>query len=210
METEKPGSKPTSKSSDGDSGKAASGFAALKGNRRIQLRVAVVVGALAVALIAWLATRDSGSSSEPAPTEAAAPRVVDLAELQEAAATLGQPIYWAGPMAGKQLQLTELGEGGVQVLYLPEGVRVGKGAAQSLTIGSYPLPDPTAALKEFAERHGSVVLPTRNGRKVVTSKESPNSVYFSSPDNSVQVEVYDPSSKRAINLALSGQVEPVD
>lgn len=210
METEKPGSKPTSKASDEDSGKAASKFAGLKGNRRIQLRIAVVVGALIVGLIAWLATRDSGSSSEPVSTEAAAPRIVDLAELREAAATLGQPIYWAGPMTGKQLQLTELDEGGVQVLYLPEGVRVGKGEAQSLTVGSYPLPDPTAALKGFAKRPGSVVLPLGNGRKVVTSKESPYSAYFSSPDNSVQVEVYDPTSKRAINLALSGQVEPVD
>jgi hypothetical protein len=64
-------------------------------------------------------------------------------------------------------------------------------------------------LEGFAKRRGSVALPARNGRKVVTSSQAPTSVYFSSPDNSVQVEVYAPSSKRAINLALSGRVEPV-
>ena len=37
MDTEK-SSKPTSKSSDGDSGKAASKFAGLKGNRRIEIQ----------------------------------------------------------------------------------------------------------------------------------------------------------------------------
>jgi hypothetical protein len=206
METEKP----SSKSSNGNSGKATSKFAALKGNRRIQLRIAVIFGALAVGLIAWLATRDSGSSSEPASSETAASRIVDLAELQEAAATLGQPIYWAGSMTGKQLQLNELGEGGVQVLYLPEGVRVGKRAAQSLTIGSYPLPDPTTALKGYAKRHDSVVRSSPERREAVTSKRWPTSVYFTSPENAVQVEVYDPSPKQAMSLALSKRVEPVN
>lgn len=178
-------------------------------NRSRLLRIGVIAIAIVVALIAWLVTRDSGGgSSEPTTAEEAGPRIVTVDELREVAAKLGQPIYWAGPVKGRELELKELGEGGVQVLYLPEGTEAGGGSVKSLTIGSYPLPDPTAALEGFAKRNGSVVFHASNGRKVVTSKQSPTSVYFASPENSVQVEVYDPSSKRALNLALSGQISP--
>jgi hypothetical protein len=178
-------------------------------SRRAQARIAVVAGAVLVGIIAWLVTRDSGGSSEPAPTESSAPRIVTLTELQETQAILGQPIYWAGPIKGKELQLTELSEGGVQVLYLPEGTEAGKASPKSLTIGSYPLHDPTAALEGYAKRKGSRTFHSKDGREVVTSAESPTSAYFVSPENSVQVEVYDPSAKRALGLALSAKVNPV-
>lgn len=177
--------------------------------RRKLLRWGIVSLAVIVGVIAWLATRDNGGgSSEPATAEAGASRIVTVADLREAAATLGQPIYWAGPVAGTELELRELGEEGVQVRYLAEGAEAGTGSVKSLTIGSYPLPDPTAALNGFAKRSGAIVLHASDGRKVVTSKQAPASAYFASPENSVQVEVYDPSPKRAVNLALSGKVQP--
>jgi hypothetical protein len=123
--------------------------------------------------------------------------------------TLGQPIYWAGPVAGKELVLKELGEGrGVQLLYVPEGTEAGRESPKSLTIGSYPLPNPEKALKGFAERPGATVKHASDGGEVVAGAEAPTSAYFSSPDNSVQVEVYDPSAQRAMSLALSGKVQP--
>lgn len=169
--------------------------------------------AIVVALIAWLATRGGDSSSsepEPAPTaEAAPPRIVTVAQLREAAVTLGQPIYWAGPVAGKELELKELGEGGgVQLLYLPKGTAAGEGSPKSLTVGSYPLADPEKALEGFAKRPDSTSHQASDGREVVSSSTAPTSVYFSSADNSVQVEVYDPSPQKAMSLALSGKVEP--
>jgi len=198
--------KPAEKKEAG--GKAAS---AKPSDQRKMLRVGVIALAVVVALIAWLATRGGDDdSSEPATAEAAAPRIVTVDEMREAAANLGQPIYWAGPVKGKELELKELGEGGgVQVLYQPEGTAAGEGAAKVLTVGSYPLPDPAEALEGFAKRPGAIVTQASDGSEVVSSKESPTSVYFTSPDNSVQVEVYDPSSQRAMSLATSGKVEPV-
>jgi hypothetical protein len=35
-------------------------------------------------------------------------------------------------------------------------------------------------------------------------------VYLISPDNTLQIEVYDPSPERAMELALSGQVRPAE
>jgi hypothetical protein len=78
-----------------------------------------------------------------------------------------------------------------------------------LTIGSYPLPDPVAAVDSLAGRKGSVARSSAGGREVVTSAEKPTSVYFASSDGSVQVEVYDPDAKQAMSLALSARVRPV-
>jgi hypothetical protein len=198
--------KPAEKAKPAENKKAG----AKPADRRKLLRIGVIAIAIVVALVAWLATRDSGGgSSEPAKTAAeAAPRIVSVDELREVAVTLGQPIYWAGPVKGKELELKELSEGGVQVLYLPEGTAAGEGSPKSLTIGSYPLPDPEKALEGFAKRDGSSAQTASDGREVVASAESPTSVYFASPDNSVQVEVYDPSPQRAMSLALSGKVQP--
>lgn len=183
----------------------------LSPGRRKLLRWGVIGAAVLVALIAWLTTRGGGSTdSEPAPAGAPTPRIVSEAELKEAAVTLGQPIFWAGPQPGKELELTELGEGGgAQVVYLPEGMAAGEGTGRELTIGSYPLADPKAAVEGYAKRPGSETVQGDGGTVVAISEATPTSAYFAAPDNSVQVEVYDPSSKRALTLAVSGAVKPV-
>ena len=184
--------------------------AAKPARHRNLLRGGVVALAIVVALIAWLATRDGGGDSPSPSAEVTTPRIVSVDELREVAAEIGQPIYWAGSIAGKELELRGLGAGGgVQVLYQPEGAEAGSGSAGSPTIGSYPLADPEHALAGYAGRRGSEVRQTRDGSEVVSSRGSPNSVYLSSPDNSVQVEVYDPSPRRAMSIAVSGRVEPV-
>jgi hypothetical protein len=180
----------------------------LAANRRKLLRGSVVVIAVLAALITWLATKGGGEGSgESASPTAPEARVVSRTELHEAESALGQPIYWAGRVAGMKLELEELAGGGAQVFYVPEGGRASD-PSQLLTVGSYPLPDPAAAVENVAGRPGAIVRHARDGREVVTNEASRTSVYFASPDNSVQVEVYDPSSAQAMSLALSGRVQP--
>ena len=178
-------------------------------DRRRLLRFGVLGLAILIGVIAWVATSGGDdSSSTPEPAEAA-PRIVSEAELAETAASAGQPIYWAGPQAGTELELTEVeGAGGYQVHYLPEGTDPEEAKPGVLTIGSYPLANPAKAVEGFAGRPGAIVRHAKNGLEVVSSQERPTSVYFASPDNSVQVEVYDPSAKKAMSLALSGKVGP--
>lgn len=179
--------------------------------KRRLLRIGIVALAVLVGLIAWVATQsDDGGDSTTAAANGTEARIVDLGELEEFAAAAGHPVYWVGPLAGKELEASETPSGNVQIRYLDEGTEAGGGSAGVLTIGSYPIADPAAAMKGFGERKGSLVRHAADGREVVTSVEKPTSVYFASPDNSVQVEVYDPSYKRAMSLALSEQVQPVD
>jgi len=180
------------------------------GKLRLLLRAGLVSLALVVAIVAWLATRGDdqgrgGGGSQAAPSV----RLVSPAGLAAAGAKLGQPVYWAGPLPGKELELEELAEGGARVAYLPAGEKAGADSSTALTIGSYPLADPEGALREFAARPGAIVRHSKDGTEVVSSREQPTSVYFVGPDKAVQVEVYDPSPRRAMGLALSGQVRPV-
>lgn len=175
------------------------------GNRPRLLRGAVLALALAVGVVAWLATRNDGNA--PAPKPEAEPRIVTTQELGNIAALSGHSVYWAGPMPGTTLEATESADGSVQVRYLEEEAEAGEQPAAFLTVGTYPLPDPARALETFDEQPGSITR-SRNGREVVSNTEKPASVYFADPDNTVQVEVYDPSPKRALSLALSGRVRP--
>jgi len=189
-------------------GKGGSADAA---RRRRMLRLGIIGLAVVVAVVAWLVTRGGDSESEPAePTSAGfEARIVDEGELAEIAAASGHPVYWAGAMDGKVMVATEDKEGNVQVMYVDENAKAAAKKKAALTIGSYPISDPTAAVDGYAERKGAIVEQAPDGRKLVSSEAVPASVYFASPDNSVQVEVYDPSPKRAMSLALSGKVQPV-
>lgn len=166
----------------------------------------MVALAVVVGFIAWLGTREEGGKSV-APARGGS-RIVSAKELSEVAAGAGRPVYWAGSLPGQSLELIEA-SAGPQVRYVPAGTEAGKGSAPSLTIGSYPLPNAAASLKGFAARPGSIVRHGAGGREVVTSAARATSVYFASPDNRIEVEVYDPSAKRAMSLALSRAVRPV-
>lgn len=174
------------------------------------LRVGIVALALLVGVIAWLATRGGDDNTTPAASSSGfEAKIVSSEELEELAASAGHAVYWAGPVSGKEMEASETDEGDFQVRYLDEGTEAGGGGAGVLTIGSYPLPDPIAAVEGFAGRKGSITRSSPDGREVVTSTEKPTSVYFASSDGSVQVEVYDPDAQEAMSLALSAKVRPV-
>lgn len=182
----------------------------LLGNRRA-LRIGIVGLAVVVALIAWVATNGGGDGGESAPAVGGGveAEIVSVGELEEFAASAAHAVYWAGTIPGKEIELSESGSGNVQLRYLDDGTEAGGGGAGVLTIGSYPIADPAGALKGFAERKGAIVRHSPDGREVVASAEKTSSVYFTGEDGSVQVEVYDPSAKRAMSLALSNRVQPV-
>lgn len=182
---------------------------AAQGDRRRILRIGIVALALLVGAIAWVASRGDDEESSPAPAASAVKaKIVSVEELEEFAEDAGHEVYWAGPLPGKVLEVSET-SGNVQIRYLDEGTSAGEGGKAVLTVGSYPLADPAAALKGFGSRKGSLVREAPDGREVVTSLEKPTSVYFTGEGKEVQVEVYDPSYKRAMSLALSDQVRPV-
>lgn len=174
------------------------------------LRGIVIALAIVVGVVAYVATSGGDEEDgEPAATrEAAGARIVSEDELADAAATSETPIYWAGEMAGTQIELTEEGPN-VLVRYLEEDDEVGAARAKRIAIGSYALPNPRKALNTFAKTPGATVTNVEGIGKVVISPAAQKNVYFVDPDDEVQVEVYAPSAKEAIGLVRSGEVQPV-
>ena len=217
----------------GDKGDAASGKAAAektepgskaadkgapeaeKGSRGPwPLRIAVIALALSIAFFVWAVRRgdDDESAPEPPPTPAQAevPRIVDEEELTEVASAVGHDVYWAGSIPDTELEVTESEDGSVLVRYLQDGAAVGEGQTEFLAIGSYPLVDTKKTMEEFAEQPGAIVRQTPDGREVMTTKQRPTNVYFASPDDTLQIEVFDPSPTKAMSLARSGDVQPAN
>ncbi|HEY8082420.1 MAG TPA: hypothetical protein VIE64_02535 [Solirubrobacterales bacterium] len=173
------------------------------------MRIAIVALALVgIGLGVWLASDDDGDGGAEEAVSAAA-KIVSPTELSSIAASSPTPIYWAGERPDTELELTEE-EGNFYLRYLEDGAEPGSDPGGFLTIGSYPLENPRAELDEVAARPTAVVRHAADGRQVVSSEENPNSVYFVSPDNSAQVEIFDPSADVAMDLALSGDIQPAD
>ena len=169
----------------------------------------VIVLALVIGACAWLVVRDVGDDGAQTAPPLGDVSLVDETEYGSVGQNAGHIVYWVGPREGMNVELTKQPEG-VQIRYPDEDLAAGQGSIEALTIGSYPMENARAEIARLATRPDAVVRRSPDGRRVVLSKRRPTSVYFASPDNSVEVEVYDPSPQRALALALSDDVLPME
>jgi hypothetical protein len=151
---------------------------------------------------------------EAAPSKAALvappagrPTAATVAQITALAASLGHPIYWAGPKPGYTYELTETSNGKVYVRYLPAGVKVGDRQADYLTIATYPFPGAYGAVAKTAT--GASTIRLARGGIAVVDTSYPKSIHLAYPGSSYQVEVFDPSPVRVRQVVSSGQVEPL-
>ena len=178
---------------------------------------AIVVAAIVVGVI-LLATSGSSSptstaSSAATPSQAGAAsgttvQAISLAGLRALPASLGHPVYWAGPRAGTTYELTKTPDGRVYVRYLTGGARVGSPLPNFLTIGTYVVPNAAAAVRTAAAQPGAVRVPVSGGFGFY-NRARPTSVYFAYPGSNVQVETYDPSAAVARQLVETGAIKLV-
>jgi hypothetical protein len=159
----------------------------------------VLLAIAAAAAVALSAVRDDGSKAEPA--------AVSQDDLVALAGAEGMPVYWAGPIAGRELELTTSADG-TFVRYLPPGARAGD-ARLALTVATYAVADAFATAEARAKGEGMIARETRNGGLAVWSREQPTSVYVAFAGVPQLVEVYAPDAAEARALALSGRIRPV-
>ena len=173
--------------------------------RRIRLGAALAV-AFALGFGAWLVLRggDERSSGDGPVSAPATP-----AELRALPAQAGHPVYWAGPREGFTYEVTRPTDGNVYIRYLPPGVSAGDKRPAFTTIGTYPRANALRELRQLASQSGAVTIRLRNRGIGVYTRARPESVYIAYPGRGLQIEVYDPSPRKARQLARSGRVTPV-
>ena len=196
-----------------------------RGSKQTSIRIgAVVAVALAAAFGVWLLVGDDDSpSSVPTqtvttgattpstttPADASPPVATSESDLQ-ALAVKGTTVYWAGPAeGGTTLTLLQDPSGSLYVRYLPAGVSVTDPIPPSLVVATYTLKAALAAVKRAAKAPDSVSIAIADGGTAVYSRSKPTNVYFAYPESNSQVEVYDPSPGRALQLVTSGAVTTV-
>jgi hypothetical protein len=164
--------------------------------------VAVVIG---IALLAWLVLGggddDGGQANEP--------QAVSVEDLQEEAGSGQLPVFWAGPQTGTTYEFTETSDGSAYVRYLPEDAEVGDPSPDFLTVATYPLENGYARVLAAAEEEGAETEELPDGGLALVDADRPSSVYVAYEGEPYQVEVYDPSPDRALDLVTSGAVQPV-
>ncbi len=184
--------------------------------RGMVLVLAALVAAAAVAGAVILVTSGSSSPKSTASSAAARPatsggttvQATSLATLRALPATIGHPVYWAGPRAGATYELTTSPDGRVYLRYLTGGASVGSPLPNFLTVGTYVVPNAEAAVRTAAAQPGAVKVPVPGGVGFY-NRARPTSVYFAYPGSNVQVETYDPSPAIARQLVESGAIKPV-
>ena len=148
---------------------------------------------------------DRTSSTRPA-TEG--PVVVSRERLRDLADSVGYPIYWAGPQAGKY-ELTVDANANIFIRYLTGGALAGSRKTTSLTIATYALAKAYELLKSASRQPGATVGHTPDGGLVVAATGSRDNVHIAYPQGDVQVEVYDPHAGRSLELARAGRIVPL-
>jgi hypothetical protein len=176
---------------------------------------AVIALALAAGFVVWLLVRgdDDSSSARTTTQTATVPEIGPVAAtptaLRHLSDEVGHPIYWVGPRPRRTYELTRTSSAGIFIRYLPPGSEVGNRRAEYTIVGTYPVPDALEVLQELSKKTGEKSVSAPGGGLAVYSIDAPNNVYVAYPGSDVQIEVFDPSPKRALRLVTSGRVAPV-
>jgi hypothetical protein len=167
--------------------------------RRAVVAAGAIVAAAAIAVAVWLVFGRGTATRAPAQHPAAA----SAQHLARVARRIGHPIYWIGPRAGYVYELSRTNDGRVYIRYLPSGVHVGSRSPNYLTVGTYPQRHAFATLQATAKAQGVQTTRVAGGGLAFPYKGRPTSVYLAYPGSDYQIEVFDPSPARALQLVSS-------
>lgn len=169
---------------------------------------AIVAAAVTAALLAGCGGGSDSSSSSS--TRPGAAEIVSPDSLRETASEAATPIYWAGEQDETELELSLPEKDRAYVRYLTGGAEAGDKRADFLTIGTYAQPNAVTSLRRQAKRSGGTIDHAPGNATVYYDRDNSGSVYLAYPGSPVEVEVFDPSFQRALQLVESGQIVAVE
>lgn len=182
-----------------------------------QHRVAVIaaaVSSLVTILITLLFTGVFGSfslfSSGTGAVAQKAGIALSEAELKSAVSRLGSTVYWVGPLKDAKYALDVNEAGATFVRYLPNGEGIDDTAKKYLIIATYRVNAAYDAVRAAGNEQDGIGLMTADGAAVYYNKNATTNVYMAFPGQDLQIEVFDPSPGRALQLVnTSGLVRAI-
>ncbi len=171
---------------------------------------AITVTALSLALLGGCGGSDSNTSTSTSQTTSSGTAEIVSPESLRETASSAIPIYWAGEQAGTELELSRPDKDRTYVRYLTGGAEAGDKRAGFLTIGTYAQPNAAASLRRQAKRSDGTIARAPDNATIYYDRGNSQSIYLAYPGAPVEVEVFDPSFKRALRLVESGQIVAVE
>jgi hypothetical protein len=138
-----------------------------------------------------------------------APTKMTTVQLLEYAHALGHALYWIGDYEGYDYEVTRNEIGEIYIRYLPTGTASGDQSGDYTIIGTHPQAQAYAIVQARVEREELECEDVPEGGNVVWATERPTNVYLVYPDFPFIIEIYDPDSERAMQIALTGEVCPL-
>jgi hypothetical protein len=173
--------------------------------------VTMLITAMVTVLLAFGAFSlfsNNSSTSTTQSTEGQLP--LTEAELKSVVANLNSVVYWVGPLDNAKYTLDVTDAGAAFVRYLPNGEGANDTAKNYLIVATYRVNAAYDAIKTAGNEQDGIGLMTSDGAAVYYNKNAATNVYMAYPGQDLQIEVFDPSPGKALQLVnTTGLVKPI-
>lgn len=174
-------------------------------------RIAIIAGlAVAFGLAVWVVTAPSRDGSEATAGSLDGPRLVADDELTDVPDEVGHAVFWAGEQPGAEVEFSDDAGGNVHLRYLTDGADAGTAAQSYLDIGTYPFNGAYEATRSLAGGKGLETVDLGGGGIGFMDRARPYSVIMAWPNQpDLQIEVYHPEKRRALEIVRDGDIVPL-
>ena len=179
---------------------ALTGLAIFQSKRGVALVTAVITLILKLSFSSLFA-------ANPLDTTTLAARIsggvaLSEGELKDVVSKLGETVYWAGPMRGAKYTINAQNVGAIYVRYLPNGKGISDTAPSFRVIATYKEENGYDATLAAGNQPNGVSFAKPDGAGVVYyNKNTPTNVYLAYKSRPFQIEIFDPSAEKAVELA---------
>jgi hypothetical protein len=173
---------------------------------RIGLGALLVIALLIFGLVKIFGgdDNDNGGGGESGPVGLSASELIDKA------GSLDHTVYWLGPISDvDQYELTTTPDGRIYIRYLTEGAKPGDASAGFTSVGTYDIPDAKKALRNAEEAGGTKGIQQGDGYSLLQAANGLSTYVVFDDEPDLQVEVYSPNAGESLELAKSGDLEPL-
>jgi hypothetical protein len=171
----------------------------------VKIGLLMLVSALVGSLLTFAVTSNSPAAlkaSESNFTDVIAGKVVlTEKELIDAVQQLGIDVFWAGPVDGAKYTLSVPVDGQAFVRYLPDGDGLEDTNPNYVVIATYATENAFEATQAAGNQSNGVTFINSEGAAVYYNKDTPTNVYVAYPNQSYQIEVFNPMAKTALDIA---------